>query len=102
MKDIELKVEALITALHDQLGLAADELAALATVKETARPTVARNVEKDLLNGPQNGQNAKSQDEIDRLFGKCVHRVSQVGVPVGHSSLHRTAVDQDGSMRGGA
>jgi chemotaxis protein CheZ len=70
VKDIEVKVDALITALHDQLGLAADELAALATVKETARPSVARPPsEKDLLNGPQNGAGAKSQEEIDRLFG---------------------------------
>jgi chemotaxis protein CheZ len=70
VKDIEEKVDALITALHDQLGLAADELAALATVKETARTSVARPAsEKDLLNGPQNGAGAKSQEEIDRLFG---------------------------------
>ncbi|HTI86039.1 MAG TPA: protein phosphatase CheZ [Alphaproteobacteria bacterium] len=70
VKDIEEKVDALITALHDQLGLAADELAALASVKETARPSLARSsTEKDLLNGPQNGPSAKSQEEIDRLFG---------------------------------
>jgi chemotaxis protein CheZ len=70
VKDIEVKVEALIVALHDQLGLAADELAALATVKENARPAAGgRGAEKDLLNGPQNGLGAKSQEEIDRLFG---------------------------------
>ncbi|MGE5537922.1 MAG: protein phosphatase CheZ [Gemmatimonas sp.] len=69
IKDIEEKVDALIAALHDQLGLAADELAALATVKETTRAVPVKNAEKDLLNGPQNGANARSQEEIDRLFG---------------------------------
>jgi chemotaxis protein CheZ len=72
VKDIEIKVGALVCALHDQLGLAADELAALTTVKEAA--AVSGKVkpvrsDADLLNGPQNGTGAKSQEEIDRLFG---------------------------------
>jgi chemotaxis protein CheZ len=71
VKDIEVKVEALVTALHDQLGLAADELAALTAVKETASKARAasKKTDADLLNGPQNGTGAKSQEEIDRLFG---------------------------------
>jgi chemotaxis protein CheZ len=70
VKDIEVKVEALVTALHDQLGLAADELAALTAVKETASKAKAgKKNDADLLNGPQNGTGAKSQEEIDRLFG---------------------------------
>jgi chemotaxis protein CheZ len=70
VKDIEVKVSALVSALHDQLGLAADELAALASVKESARASSRATAEKDLLNGPQNGLGAKSQEEIDLLFGK--------------------------------
>lgn len=70
IKDIEVKVDALVSALHEQLGLAADELAALTAVKETANGK-AKPVKSDadLLNGPQNGTGAKSQEEIDRLFG---------------------------------
>lgn len=71
IKDIEVKVDALVSALHDQLGLAADELAALTAVKETAAANGKKAVktDADLLNGPQNGTGAKSQEEIDRLFG---------------------------------
>jgi chemotaxis protein CheZ len=72
IKDIEVKVDALVSALHDQLGLAADELAALTSVKETAAANgkvKAMPSDADLLNGPQNGTGAKSQEEIDRLFG---------------------------------
>jgi len=71
VKDIEVKVEALIGALHEQLGLSAEELASLTAIKETAgkvKPLVKKS-EADLLNGPQNGTGAKSQEEIDRLFG---------------------------------
>ena len=70
VKDIEAKVDALITALHDQLGLASDDLAALAAIKETAKAKApAKKDDADLLNGPQNGSGAKSQEEIDRMFG---------------------------------
>ena len=70
VKDIELKVEALITALHDQLGLAADDLAALTAIKETAKAKApVKKDDADLLHGPQNGAGAKSQEEIDRMFG---------------------------------
>ena len=70
IKDIEHKVDALIIALHDQLGLTADELASLTAVKENAvKLKTVKKDETDLLNGPQNGGNAKSQEEIDRLFG---------------------------------
>jgi len=71
IKDIEIKVGALITALHDQLGLSAEELASLTSIKETAGKAKAapKKSDADLLNGPQNGTGAKSQEEIDRLFG---------------------------------
>jgi chemotaxis protein CheZ len=71
VKDIEVKVEALIGALHEQLGLSADELASLTAIRKTAgkvKPLVKKS-DADLLNGPQNGTGAKSQEEIDRLFG---------------------------------
>lgn len=70
IKDIEAKVDALIAALHDQLGLSSDEIASLALIKESAaRSKPVNGADTDLLNGPQNGTNAKSQEEIDRLFG---------------------------------
>lgn len=70
IKDIEAKVDALIAAVHDQLGLSSDEIASLAMIKGAGgkqKPT--NGADADLLNGPQNGTNAKSQEEIDRLFG---------------------------------
>jgi chemotaxis protein CheZ len=70
VKDIEVKVDALVAALHDQLGLSAEELASVSLIRETAgKIKAAKSVEADLLNGPQNGASAKSQEEIDRLFG---------------------------------
>lgn len=70
IKDIEAKVDALIAAVHDQLGLSSDEIASLAMIKGAGgKPKPANGADADLLNGPQNGTNAKSQEEIDRLFG---------------------------------
>jgi chemotaxis protein CheZ len=65
IKDIETKVDALLTALNAQLGLTADEVASIAD-NEVA-PILSD--ESALLNGPQNGTGAQSQEEIDRLFG---------------------------------
>jgi chemotaxis protein CheZ len=70
IKDIEAKVDALIAAVHDQLGLSSDEIASLAMIKGAgSKSKPANGADADLLNGPQNGANAKSQEEIDRLFG---------------------------------
>jgi hypothetical protein len=39
-------------------------------MKETAKTKApAKKDDTDLLNGPQNGAGAKSQEEIDRMFG---------------------------------
>jgi chemotaxis protein CheZ len=68
IKDIEAKVDALLTALNNQLGLTADEFASIAN-NEIMKKSVPVSDEAALLNGPQNGTGAQSQEEIDRLFG---------------------------------
>jgi chemotaxis protein CheZ len=69
IKDIERKVDALLAALNEQLGLTADEFASIATQEAAPEAKPAKSGEAALLNGPQNGSGGQSQQEIDRLFG---------------------------------